>query len=174
MWVSYFVCMQEKLRSQCSYFGSWARYTCHEYEKHAYVDTYVRTCIHVVSWRVVLNWVLDALFGVPQMCTHATNVKKHAYMHTYACRSFHGGWCWTEYWMPYFAQKGFDTYAVSLRWSLHAHHHIRFVFHMHVGMYSYMRVTCLTHEHCRGTSGSPLQEEAVKAGTSWVHAYIHA
>ncbi len=59
---------------------------------------------------------------------HATNVMHaytevlthmhacmHTYIHTYS--SFHGGWCWTEYWMPYFAQKGFDTYAVSLRYA---------------------------------------------------------
>ena len=34
--------------------------------------------------------------------------------------SFHGGWCWAEHWMSYFSQqRGFDTYAVSLRFGLH-------------------------------------------------------
>ncbi len=28
---------------------------------------------------------------------------------------WHGAWCWRENFMPYFAQKGWDVYAVSLR-----------------------------------------------------------
>lgn len=29
--------------------------------------------------------------------------------------SFHGGWCWAEHWMPWFAQRGYPCYSVSLR-----------------------------------------------------------
>jgi alpha-beta hydrolase superfamily lysophospholipase len=29
--------------------------------------------------------------------------------------AWHGAWCWDEYWMPYFAQKGYACYALSLR-----------------------------------------------------------
>mmetsp|Transcript_9644 Transcript_9644/g.15105 ORF Transcript_9644/g.15105 Transcript_9644/m.15105 type:complete len:226 (-) Transcript_9644:960-1637(-) len=29
--------------------------------------------------------------------------------------SFHGGWCWAEHWLPYFADEGYPVYAVSLR-----------------------------------------------------------
>ena len=28
--------------------------------------------------------------------------------------SFHAAWCWAEYWMPFFSDKSFDCYAVSL------------------------------------------------------------
>jgi len=28
---------------------------------------------------------------------------------------WHGAWCWQEHFMPYFAQKGYDVYALSLR-----------------------------------------------------------
>lgn len=28
---------------------------------------------------------------------------------------WHGAWCWQEHFMPYFAEKGFDVYALSLR-----------------------------------------------------------
>jgi pimeloyl-ACP methyl ester carboxylesterase len=28
---------------------------------------------------------------------------------------FHGAWCWREMYMPFFAMRGYDTYAVSLR-----------------------------------------------------------
>lgn len=28
---------------------------------------------------------------------------------------WHGAWCWQEYFMPYFAQKGYEAYALSLR-----------------------------------------------------------
>jgi pimeloyl-ACP methyl ester carboxylesterase len=28
---------------------------------------------------------------------------------------WHGAWCWQEHFMPYFAGKGYDTYALSLR-----------------------------------------------------------
>ncbi|KAA8530578.1 hypothetical protein F0562_005287 [Nyssa sinensis] len=28
--------------------------------------------------------------------------------------SFHAAWCWAEHWMPFFAQRGYDCYAVSL------------------------------------------------------------
>ncbi|AUX33057.1 MULTISPECIES: alpha/beta hydrolase [Sorangium] len=29
--------------------------------------------------------------------------------------SFHGAWCWSERFMPYFAERGYRTFAVSLR-----------------------------------------------------------
>ena len=29
--------------------------------------------------------------------------------------SYHGAWCWEEKFMPYFAERGYDTYALSLR-----------------------------------------------------------
>jgi hypothetical protein len=29
--------------------------------------------------------------------------------------AWHGAWCWDEYWLPYFAQKGYCCYAPSLR-----------------------------------------------------------
>jgi hypothetical protein len=29
--------------------------------------------------------------------------------------SGHGAWCWDEYFLPYFASHGFDSYAISLR-----------------------------------------------------------
>lgn len=29
--------------------------------------------------------------------------------------SYHGAWCWAERFMPYFAARGYDVYAVSLR-----------------------------------------------------------
>ncbi|KAK9829262.1 hypothetical protein WJX72_004843 [[Myrmecia] bisecta] len=29
--------------------------------------------------------------------------------------SGHGAWCWQEHFMPYFAERGWDTYALSLR-----------------------------------------------------------
>ncbi len=28
---------------------------------------------------------------------------------------FHGAWCWADHFMPWFAQRGFDCYAISLR-----------------------------------------------------------
>jgi pimeloyl-ACP methyl ester carboxylesterase len=28
---------------------------------------------------------------------------------------WHAAWCWEEYFMPYFAQHGYDCYALSLR-----------------------------------------------------------
>ncbi|KAI3824206.1 hypothetical protein L1987_05656 [Smallanthus sonchifolius] len=28
--------------------------------------------------------------------------------------SFHAAWCWAEHWLPFFAQNGFDSYALSL------------------------------------------------------------
>jgi len=29
--------------------------------------------------------------------------------------AWHGAWCWEEYFLPYFASKGYDSYALSLR-----------------------------------------------------------
>ena len=29
--------------------------------------------------------------------------------------SFHGSWCWAELWMPFFAERGFPCFAMSLR-----------------------------------------------------------
>lgn len=29
--------------------------------------------------------------------------------------SFHGSWCWAESWIPYFSQRGFQCFAMSLR-----------------------------------------------------------
>lgn len=29
--------------------------------------------------------------------------------------AWHGAWCWQEHFMPYFAQQGYETYAMSLR-----------------------------------------------------------
>jgi pimeloyl-ACP methyl ester carboxylesterase len=29
--------------------------------------------------------------------------------------SYHAAWCWREHWMPYFAERGFVTHALSLR-----------------------------------------------------------
>lgn len=29
--------------------------------------------------------------------------------------AWHGAWCWNKYFLPYFAEKGFDSYALSLR-----------------------------------------------------------
>ncbi|CAM9337099.1 unnamed protein product [Chrysoparadoxa australica] len=29
--------------------------------------------------------------------------------------SYHSAWCWAEHWLPFFAGKGYDTYAMSLR-----------------------------------------------------------
>lgn len=29
--------------------------------------------------------------------------------------AWHGAWCWDEYFLPYFAQHGYDAYALSLR-----------------------------------------------------------
>ena len=29
--------------------------------------------------------------------------------------AWHGAWCWEEYFLPYFAAQGYDTYALSLR-----------------------------------------------------------
>ena len=29
--------------------------------------------------------------------------------------AWHGAWCWEEYFLPYFASKGYDAYALSLR-----------------------------------------------------------
>ncbi|KAI7754476.1 hypothetical protein M8C21_027295 [Ambrosia artemisiifolia] len=28
--------------------------------------------------------------------------------------SFHAAWCWSEHWLPFFSDNGFDSYAVSL------------------------------------------------------------
>lgn len=28
--------------------------------------------------------------------------------------SYHAAWCWAEHWLPFFADSGFDCYAVSL------------------------------------------------------------
>ncbi|KAJ0692359.1 putative chloride peroxidase [Helianthus annuus] len=28
--------------------------------------------------------------------------------------SFHAAWCWSEHWLPFFSENGFDSYAVSL------------------------------------------------------------
>ena len=28
---------------------------------------------------------------------------------------WHGAWCWAEHFLPYFAQHGYDSYALSLR-----------------------------------------------------------
>ncbi len=37
---------------------------------------------------------------VPLLCVHG---------------GFHAAWCWDEYFLPYFAQQGFEAYALSLR-----------------------------------------------------------
>jgi len=29
--------------------------------------------------------------------------------------AWHGAWCWTEYFLPYFAQNGYHSYALSLK-----------------------------------------------------------
>ena len=29
--------------------------------------------------------------------------------------SYHAAWCWSEHWLPFFAARGFDAYACSLR-----------------------------------------------------------
>lgn len=29
--------------------------------------------------------------------------------------SFHGGWCWAEHYLPFFAERGYPAYSVSLR-----------------------------------------------------------
>ncbi len=29
--------------------------------------------------------------------------------------AWHGAWCWDDYFLPYFAQKGYSAHAVSLR-----------------------------------------------------------
>ncbi|MFN8371897.1 MAG: alpha/beta fold hydrolase [Anaerolineae bacterium] len=29
--------------------------------------------------------------------------------------AWHGAWCWDEYWLPYFARRGYPCYALSLR-----------------------------------------------------------
>ncbi|MFS8016801.1 putative alpha/Beta hydrolase [Helianthus anomalus] len=28
--------------------------------------------------------------------------------------SFHAAWCWSEHWLPFFSENGFDSYALSL------------------------------------------------------------
>ncbi len=40
------------------------------------------------------------LFGSPLLFVHGTG---------------HAAWCWDEYFLPYFAERGFDCYALSLR-----------------------------------------------------------
>ncbi len=30
--------------------------------------------------------------------------------------SYHGAWCFAENWLPYFASRGYDSFAVSLRY----------------------------------------------------------
>lgn len=42
---------------------------------------------------------------------------------------WHGGWCWQEYFMPYFAGKGYDAYAVSLRGHAGSEGHERLRWH---------------------------------------------
>jgi pimeloyl-ACP methyl ester carboxylesterase len=29
--------------------------------------------------------------------------------------SYHAAWCWAEHFLPYFAARGYDAYALSLR-----------------------------------------------------------
>jgi pimeloyl-ACP methyl ester carboxylesterase len=42
----------------------------------------------------------SARFATPLLFVHGTG---------------HGAWCWAEHFLPYFADHGFDSYAVSLR-----------------------------------------------------------
>jgi pimeloyl-ACP methyl ester carboxylesterase len=39
-------------------------------------------------------------YQVPILCVHG---------------GYHGAWCWDEYFLPYFAEHGFEAYALSLR-----------------------------------------------------------
>lgn len=51
---------------------------------------------------------LELLYDAPKGDAKATPI---LFVHG----KWHGAWCWQEYFMPYFAQKGYDVYAVSMR-----------------------------------------------------------
>ncbi len=51
---------------------------------------------------------LEIIRHEPQAPTHSTPL---LFVHG----AWHGGWCWAEYFLPYFASQGFTALAVSLR-----------------------------------------------------------
>ncbi len=51
---------------------------------------------------------LELISHVPQTLVYQTPI---LFLHG----AWHGAWCWEEYFLPYFAQQGFATHAMSLR-----------------------------------------------------------
>ena len=51
---------------------------------------------------------IELLSQKPDKQTHSTPI---LFVHG----AWHGAWCWQEYFLPYFAQNGWEVYALSLR-----------------------------------------------------------
>ena len=46
---------------------------------------------------------------------HQPEERRHDTPILFVHGAWHGAWCWAEHFLPYFAQNGYDAYAVSLR-----------------------------------------------------------
>jgi pimeloyl-ACP methyl ester carboxylesterase len=51
---------------------------------------------------------LEVVSHLPESPSHQTPL---LFLHG----EWHGAWCWEDYFLPYFAEKGFSTHAMSLR-----------------------------------------------------------
>jgi pimeloyl-ACP methyl ester carboxylesterase len=76
-----------------------------------YSSSYSSTC-EPSSSKVKLS--TDVLMEV-LLCRPQNSVACNDHVLLFLHGSFHGGWCWMEYWGPYFASKGFTVIAPSWR-----------------------------------------------------------
>lgn len=62
-----------------------------------------------------------------ELISRPSDEKTHAPPLLFVHGAWHAAWCWQEYFMPYFAARGWDCYAVSLRGHGGSEGHVRWV-----------------------------------------------
>ncbi len=60
-----------------------------------------------------------------ELLTHKPENKTHPTPILFVHGAWHGAWCWEEYFLPYFASQGWESYALSLRGHVGCEGHIR-------------------------------------------------